>query len=199
MMNRYINIAGVIICLGAAIAGLVLSLALSGDPGRSLGWIGICQACVVLVAWPHMHRELHVSISPAVIIFLCLPVYAVGVRLSGAGVDEVAGSILMIYMLFLYVAFMLRLERLMEIPPAAWYLPLSFLLVVGPIVVYYVLAEFLGRSVPWVAGISPMVALFGGTYLRTGCGAWACVLAVVGTAGMLAKRKISGSGDDRWK
>ncbi len=177
--GEYLSIPAAVLYLAAGAAGFVLCLALTGGTDGTLGWIAVAQACVVLVFWPRLRRRLNQSGAPAVLLFLSAPLYAAGVRLGGVGAAETAMSILFLYMLFLYVSLFFRIEESRGIPTGAWYLPVSSLLVAGPIVVYYILAEFLRRPMVWIAGISPMVALRSGAHLRTGCAAWAGVLVLM--------------------
>lgn len=178
--GEYISIPAAVLYLAGGAAGFILCLVLTGGTDGTLGWIAVAQACVVFVFWPRLCRNLSQTAAPAVLLFLSVPLYVAGVRLGGAGVAETAMSLLFLYMLFLYVSLFFRLEESMGIPPGAWYLPVSTLLVAGPIVVYYILAEFLQRPMIWIAGISPMVALKGGgAHLRVGCAAWAGVLVLM--------------------
>ncbi len=186
---KYVSIPAVVWFVGAGVLGFALCLLLTGGMSGVLGWVAVPQACVILVVWPCLRRNMHHILSPIALILLSAPLYAGGIRLSGTGTGEVIMTLILVCMLFFYVSFMLLFEEIREIPPGTWYMPLSSILVAGPIVVYYVCVEFLRYPMPWIMGISPVVALSDGTYLRTGCAAWACVLAVTVLAGVAANRK----------
>ncbi len=187
--ERYLSMPAILWFVGAGILGFVLCLFVTEGTDRTLGWVVVTQACAVLVVWPCLHRNLHHIVSPVVLIFLSVPLYAAGVKLGGTGGGEAAMALVLMCMLFLYVSFLFRLEEVMGIQPGAWYIPLSTLLVAGPVVVYYILAEFLRRPLPWIMGISPVAALGGGAHLRTGCVAWAVVLVVTAVAGLLVVKE----------
>ncbi len=177
--NFYISIPAVIWFVGAGVLGFALCLLLTDGMSGALGWVTVSQACVILAVWPYFRRNMHHILSPIALIFLSAPVYAGGARLSGAGTGEVIMALTLLCMLFFYVSFVFRFEESRDISSGMWYMPLSSILVAGPIVVYYVLAEFLRYPMGWVLGISPVVALADGAYLRAGCAAWAGVLAVM--------------------
>ncbi len=186
--ERYLSMPAVLWFVGAGILGFILCLFATDGTDRVLGWIVVPQACAVLVVWPHLHRNLHYTMSPVALIVLSAPLYAAGIKLGGTGSGEAAMALVLMCILFLYVSFLFRLEEVRGIQPGAWYIPLSTLLVAGPVLVYYILAEFLRRPLPWIMGISPVAALSGGTQLRTGCVAWAVVLAMTAGAGLLKMR-----------
>ncbi len=186
--ERYLSMPAVRWFVGAGILGFILCLFATDGTDRTLGWIVVPQACAVLAVWPHLHRNLHYTVSPVALIVLSAPLYAAGIKLGGMGSGETAMTLVLMCMLFLYVSFLFRLEEVRGIQSGAWYIPLSTLLVAGPVVVYYILAEFLRRPLPWIMGISPVAALSGGMHLRTGCVAWAVVLVVTAVAGLLAVR-----------
>lgn len=188
--EQYLSVPAVLWFIGTGVLGLILCLFVTDGTDRALGWIVVPQACAVLAVWPHLHRNLHYTMSPVALIVLSAPLYAAGIKLGGTRGGEAAMTLVLVCMLFLYVSSLLRLEEIRGIQPGAWYIPLSTLLVAGPVVVYYILAEFLRRPLPWVMGISPVAALSGGAYLRTGCVTWAVVLAMTAAAGLLrAKAK----------
>ena len=180
-----ISITSFVVFLAAGIAGFTAFLTLSGSASGALGWILIAQACCVLAAWPRMYRSFNYAVAPAVLLLLSGPLYAAGVMWGGAAGIDTALSVLLLYMLFIYAALMMKLEQRCGVPAAAWYVPTSVLLVGGPILIHYVLAEYLKRPLPWVAAISPMVALSSRRHLAVGCGAWVGVLVIVGAATML--------------
>lgn len=174
--------------VGAGILGFVLCLLMTDGTGNVLGWITVPQACAVLVAWPHLHRDLSHTASPLVLMFLSAPLYSAGIKLGGTGGGETVMTLVLVCMLFLYVSFLFRLEKIRGIPPGSWYIPLSTLLVAGPVLVYYISAEFLRCPLPWIVGISPVAALGAGAHLRTGCAAWIGVIVVTAAAGLLYVR-----------
>lgn len=183
--ERYLSVPAILWFIGPGIVGFALCLFVTEGTDRTLGWIVVPQACAMLAVWPHFHRNLHYVMSPLALIFLSVPLYAAGIMLGGIASGETAMTLILLCMLFLYVSFLFRLEEVRGIQPGAWYIPLSTILVAGPVLVYYILAEFLRYPMPWIMGISPVVALSGGAHLRTGCVAWVGVLIVTAVAGLL--------------
>jgi hypothetical protein len=177
-----------VLFLAAGIAGFSAYLILGPSMRGALGWIAAAQACCILVVWPAMHKRFNYATAPAVLLLLSAPLYVAGVLWGGSSSVETALSLVLLYMLFVYVSLLMTLEEARGIPPAAWYVPVSVLLVGGPVLIHYVLAEYLGRPLPWLAGISPMVALSDTRFLSTACGAWVAVLAVMGIAAVLMGR-----------
>jgi hypothetical protein len=177
-----------VLFVAAGIAGFSACLFLGPSARAALGWTAAAQACGILVMWPRLQGRFNYAAAPALLILLSAPVYVAGVMWSGSSAVQTALSVILLYMLFIYVSFMMRLEEARGVPAAAWYVPVSALLVGGPVLVHYILAEFLKRPVPWLAGISPLAALSSPRLLSAGCGAWVAVLAVTGAAAALTGR-----------
>ncbi len=194
--NAYISVPAVVLFVGAGILGFVLCLLMTDAAGNVLGWITVSQACAVLIVWPNLHRDLNHTVSPLVLIFLSAPLYAAGIKLGGTGGGETIMTLVLVCMMFLYVSFLFRLEKVRGVPPGSWYIPLSTILVAGPVLVYYVLTEFLRYQLPWIIGISPVAALGARAHLSTGCAAWVGVIVVTAAAGLLSERALREKNED---
>ena len=185
---RCLTTASAVLFLGSGMTGLVFCMGLTGGTDSTLSWILLGQACFVFVGWPGLHRGLSVTAAPLALMSLSAPMYVLGAVLGGVGPAQLGMTLILLYMIFLYAAFMLKLETMRGAPAGGWYVPVSGLLVAGPVILYYVLAEFLKRPVSWIAGISPVIALSDPAFLNMGCAAWAGVLIVLIAAGALSGR-----------